>query len=1081
MGSNLKKTGLAVVAILAVFLSAIFLYSDSVYAEVTLTISNSGETISFDKVQPSSSGTITKATDTLSVDTNCTEGVDVYLSAVSGGSTSLVNNTANSNNEISTLSNTTIGTTAFALSNNTWGFNIVDNNTYYGLPTYANALSHVVYSGTNSSIPIYYGAKVTNSIATGKYNGSILYTAMVNSACLNYTVEFNKNATDATGTMENQIIAPPYTTSLVTNAYARDDYTFLGWSTSETGKTGNVVDGVGTIDDVDFEDGGSVADIAVAFETRTLYAVWKKNPMYMQNPISCSTVIPGDVDGSKLVDSRDEQEYTVYRFPKTGTAGTNYPKNMAGYCIMTKDLALGNVTGGSVTRGTSLTLTANDSAGATTITNQWANNSYNYQYKITGGRAYYSHNAAKQVCPRGWRLLTSDEYYNSLRDFMGGNSAAGSTKIQSAPYNFTYGGMVNGNGSYQSGNGYYWTSSEYDSTNGYYLYINGSGFSTNYTAKSAGMSVRCITKTVDGYMQDFNPSTALRNNGDFTNLVDKRDGKTYSVKRLADGKVWMTQDLTLGSAITDDNGLALTKEDTNIDNDTIYYLPPAGKQGTGTIDQRPNVNGAPDTANFVSDTDTDRHAKTQFRGSATGYYNFYTATLGHSYYGDNINYKASTRDICPKGWRLPKTPVSIPGFIYSVGPDNDFAYLASSYSTAGFSWSNKDSMRCETGNESVKYGMRDAANFSIVGKYSGTSLTDYNNYPSGNTGYFWSATDGHGLRLNNTYTYPQWNLGKSSGLAIHCIAREDYSIIYDANGGSGTMEPSIFDAGRTLPLSPNTFTRDGYTFTGWSTDPNATSATYKDGGDVTSLASANESITLYAVWTPTIGDMQTTSCSSLAINSVSGLTDSRDGQNYTVYRWPNSGTAGTSYPSGMAGYCIMTKDLSLGYVTGGPAGNEITRGADLILTEDTSVGSGTVTARTSSQDWANDNTGKDQYANGTGGAYDNHSYYSYFAAKIICPKGWRLFNGSEADNLRSFMKNTTIVNNVPYNFYVGGQLYKNTSSISIVELGQSGYYWLDNGPSTSSYYYFETGGYFGRIDANSSAYHGLAVRCVAEP
>lgn len=239
-------------AIVCGILGTVF-FSHSVYAGTNISVANSNNVIAFDKVQSSSSGTVTTASDTLTITTDCSAGSNVYISAVSGSSsgTSLVNNAADSNNTISALSGTTIGSTALALSNNTWGFNTDNsasganngNGIYYGLPTYANAMEHAIYSGTNTTIPIYYDAKVTNTLTPEKYSGEVLYTATVNSSCLFYTVSFNKNAVDATGSMNSQSIPPSTATPLTTNAFERPGYVFLGWSADQNATTPTYTDG----------------------------------------------------------------------------------------------------------------------------------------------------------------------------------------------------------------------------------------------------------------------------------------------------------------------------------------------------------------------------------------------------------------------------------------------------------------------------------------------------------------------------------------------------------------------------------------------------------------------------------------------------------------------------------------------------------------------------------------------------------------------------------------------------------------------------------------------------------------------
>lgn len=71
-----------------------------------------------------------------------------------------------------------------------------------------------------------------------------------------------------------------------------------------------------------------------------------------------------------------------------------------------------------------------------------------------------------------------------------------------------------------------------------------------------------------------------------------------------------------------------------------------------------------------------------------------------------------------------------------------------------------------------------------------------------------------------------------------------HTLSFDANGGEGTMASHSFvtDVESTLPAC--TFTREGYDFLGWSTDANATTATYADQGSI----SIDADTTLYAIW-----------------------------------------------------------------------------------------------------------------------------------------------------------------------------------------------------------------------------------------
>ncbi len=80
------------------------------------------------------------------------------------------------------------------------------------------------------------------------------------------------------------------------------------------------------------------------------------------------------------------------------------------------------------------------------------------------------------------------------------------------------------------------------------------------------------------------------------------------------------------------------------------------------------------------------------------------------------------------------------------------------------------------------------------------------------------------------------------------VKPKTYTVSFDANGGSGTMAEQTINFGTATALSENTFTRTGYTFAGWNTNADGTGTDYADKASVTDIASAGESITLYAKW-----------------------------------------------------------------------------------------------------------------------------------------------------------------------------------------------------------------------------------------
>ena len=130
-------------------------------------------------------------------------------------------------------------------------------------------------------------------------------------------------------------------------------------------------------------------------------------------------------------------------------------------------------------------------------------------------------------------------------------------------------------------------------------------------------------------------------------------------------------------------------------------------------------------------------------------------------------------------------------------------------------------------------------------------------------------TAGEGIMLNansftrSGYTFNGWNTvangsgtsyadrasvspGANLTLYAQWTPKPIYTVTFNANGGSGTMAPQTVTAGDTITLNANSFTRSGYTFSGWNTAANGSGTSYANRASV----SPNANLTLYAQWTP---------------------------------------------------------------------------------------------------------------------------------------------------------------------------------------------------------------------------------------
>lgn len=94
------------------------------------------------------------------------------------------------------------------------------------------------------------------------------------------------------------------------------------------------------------------------------------------------------------------------------------------------------------------------------------------------------------------------------------------------------------------------------------------------------------------------------------------------------------------------------------------------------------------------------------------------------------------------------------------------------------------------------------------------------------------------------------NLSETDGDTITLYAiwsANPYTVVFEANGGDGTMSSMDFVYDQSQNLTKNTFVRAGYAFLGWSKDSSATEVDYNNCASVKNLAEAG-TVTLYAVW-----------------------------------------------------------------------------------------------------------------------------------------------------------------------------------------------------------------------------------------
>lgn len=151
----------------------------------------------------------------------------------------------------------------------------------------------------------------------------------------------------------------------------------------------------------------------------------------------------------------------------------------------------------------------------------------------------------------------------------------------------------------------------------------------------------------------------------------------------------------------------------------------------------------------------------------------------------------------------------------------------------------------DTSGNARRYSKVDLSNITIKMKYSYEEYVNLcQNLPTpkknGNifTGWYTSLEGGTQITTmsqldeNGRILYAHWENAPT------------YEITFKSNGGSGTMNKQTVNYNTSTKLNSNTFTKEGYRFVGWATNPNGTGTRYSDGANVT----LKDNLTLYAQW-----------------------------------------------------------------------------------------------------------------------------------------------------------------------------------------------------------------------------------------
>lgn len=266
------------------------------------------------------------------------------------------------------------------------------------------------------------------------------------------------------------------------------------------------------------------------------------------------------------------------------------------------------------------------------------------------------------------------------------------------------------------------------------------------------------------YMQDINSSnsttvlSALTTNTTYQ-IKDNRDNETYCVAKLADGKLWMLDNLALD--LTDSTILNNLSSDNTNASTGLPYL-----KGTSTGTTSDKYATSPvsvfDSTNTYSDPRVSLASKNVVPTDATstaggykvgGYYNYCAASAGSYCYGNGTSYGTSsgnaTESICPKGWRMPTGNTS-----------GEYSALANAIYGSTSS----------TSDATAYANYRAALHLPLSGYfYSGSA------YDQGSNGRWWSSTRDvnylmYTLNASTSTINPAYSSNRRNGYSLRCVA-----------------------------------------------------------------------------------------------------------------------------------------------------------------------------------------------------------------------------------------------------------------------------------------------------------------------
>ncbi len=634
----------------------------SVPSTTTLTMALGSSSANLNIIPKDTTGTFSSSTSTetakFGITTNNYTGYTLTISA--SDDDGLLTNTDTSITTNNTLSSINTVTDSSTFNNSTalngkWGYlpskyNSETNLVYRPAPTTtASTLDATTTANptTANDYTIGLGARVNYSVPAGTYTNTFILSAVGNP--VPYAVTYSDNTGDSSvknlpvfkGDTANHTQTGDIASNTITLSSTkptRTGYTFKSWCLGTVSDNGTTCTGTSFNAGADFGMDQTIAN------TATLYATWTVNTYNITiktatgiskvtlNGTECTSTSGCAVNGLTFGKS-----YNLVATLSTGYTFTNWAPGSYG----------------SVASTTTASTTYTVGAGASTITPTATINKYSLTITFAGYGV--SSVQVRSASGTGGNLL--------------GTVSGSGGSVSNLTYGTTYYLYPTYSSNYKINK---WAKT--DSASGAAL---SSTTAANPTYK-IGLGNGAVTITGQPtYIQDLTAAqcSTLASSGNIS-VRDRRDNQDYTV-RYINSKCWMTRNLAIGC-----NGSGSTySADIKSRSLTSTYSNVSTSWSTPTA-----LLSAASASTLTADYSAGRM---QCDSTYGAWYNYYAATAGTI--STNSNTTAASKDICPKGWRLPTNDefsgITSSATAFSPVAGGYYSYGALGARSSGYWWS----------------------------------------------------------------------------------------------------------------------------------------------------------------------------------------------------------------------------------------------------------------------------------------------------------------------------------------------------------------------------------------------------------